>query len=808
MIGQQGSLGVSPAALLAAKNMASGKSNMSRELSIGGDLTELMMASMYLQKAKADLEKAKLTQGANPQTTVAQDVQQGIAQLQGQAPQQAPQPQGQPQGQPQQMAQMDSGIGGLPAGAMDNEDAFAGGGIVAFAGPEGSGPVKSAERDPVDVAFDRLIRTESGGVHIDPKTGKMLTNKQSGAMGVAQFMPGTLRDPGFGVVPPRDNSREEHLRAGKDYFRAMVNVSNGNIAEGAARYNWGTGNVDNAKAQAQIKAKANPDKIFNWMDTAPNETKKYVALVAPQNTKVTEPAAPTKTDIASRILSTVTGTSDANAAEPSAPAKTDTTNAPRGDAVVGSPLAAAGIAATAAAAGTPAALRRVNEARRAADIAKLAGGQPIPPGSVVPSSAMRPPVTVGSLAKQAIPTKVGIGSLGTAGLIGAAGYDVASNVRDTPTSEFYRRLGIAVPDYSPDDSALTQIGQEAKTLGVRGLGALEEGLSTLTGGYYGQARGFKRPQAASTTAPTTKPVDAAPGVEKQSVDDASQADRGRGSTDREAYGKYAPKVDAYDEIRSLVKKLPPPESEDDAEERYQKTAEKFGVSAENIKKHFTDQADSLTKQADQARQDRNVNLWMSAAQGFFAMAGGMSPYAVKNFADGLGVGTKQMTQTLGEYNKEQREIDKANRELAKLNISSRMQMSKEYLDRREKARDKATTHQEKQINLLTSLSRIVMEDRRTDVLAGGRDADRLQKEQATKDRAVADLRKSEEYKNITLTIERLTNKKDRTPADTSNLAGLQLRKRQMMNAALGDSSSQSGGAGGRPDPSKIKQFDN
>jgi hypothetical protein len=69
----------------------------------------------------------------------------------------------------------------------------------------------------------------------------MLTNKKSGAMGVAQFMPGTLRDPGFGVVPPRDNSREEHLRAGKDYFRAMVNVSNGNIAEGAARYNWGTG---------------------------------------------------------------------------------------------------------------------------------------------------------------------------------------------------------------------------------------------------------------------------------------------------------------------------------------------------------------------------------------------------------------------------------------------------------------------------------------------------------------------------------------------------------------------------------------
>ena len=104
MIGQQGSLGVSPAELLAAKNMASGKSDMNKEIALGGDLTRLMLAAMQLKKTQAELEKLKLTQGANPQTTVAQDVQQGIAQLQGQGQQSEEQPQGQP---PQQMAQMD-----------------------------------------------------------------------------------------------------------------------------------------------------------------------------------------------------------------------------------------------------------------------------------------------------------------------------------------------------------------------------------------------------------------------------------------------------------------------------------------------------------------------------------------------------------------------------------------------------------------------------------------------------------------------------------------------------------------------------
>lgn len=43
-----------------------------------------------------------------------------------------------------------------------------------------------------------------------------------GAMGTMQTMPGTLRDPGFGVAPAKDNSPAEMQRVGVDYLRQMI----------------------------------------------------------------------------------------------------------------------------------------------------------------------------------------------------------------------------------------------------------------------------------------------------------------------------------------------------------------------------------------------------------------------------------------------------------------------------------------------------------------------------------------------------------------------------------------------------------
>ena len=819
---------------------------------VPNSLGQLIAAHRMLTAQKENAERQRITamaqQGGgqpgqqNPAqpTTVADDLK---SQIQAAL---HPQSQGQPQEPPQQVAQMGSninrGIGGLPAGAMDNEDAFAGGGIVAFAKGD---PVKSKpptysltdDQKAYLAETDKIVGLPPGTSYRQIEVESAFNPRavsEARAMGLAQIIPDTL--PGASRLVGRKIDPFNPTDA-LEAHRALMKENMGRFKDpvkALRAYNggWTESTWNDTKENREYAP-----KILGFLTGTSNAN-------ASQNTRVTEPAAPPKTGIASRILSTVTGTSDANAAEvpgtkaaePSAPAKTNTANilGENSDAIIGG----VGTGAVAANAAVNAANTRLAATHAAQNplpprpVTTPVPGRmgPVQPGmspltgihTLPPATPTAPPTVGGIVAKNTPdwlkPKATPLGGttiLGKAGSalgryfapVGAVASAATTNQEDI--NAYFGRPND--PENGPISDAAHRVlygAAQLPNIATFGLSDYLLGKSGLGNKGKFDDAGNRRPPVDPAAAPTTKPVDAAPGAVKPSVDDVSQADRGKGSFDRNPDGtKYEPKVDAYDEIRNLIKKLPPAESEEDAEERYQKTAEKFGVDADAIKKHFADQADSLTKQAGQARQDRDVNLWMSAAQGFFAMAGGMSPYAMKNFADGLGVGTKQMTQTLGEYNKEQREIDKANRELAKLNVSTRMQMSKEYIDRREKARDKATTHQEKQITLLSNLFNIAAGDRRTDVLAGGRDADRLLKEQATRNRAVADLQKSDEYKNIITAIERLLSKKDRIPADTSTLARLQLQKKQLMDAALGSSYSQSGGASGRPDPSKIGQFD-
>jgi hypothetical protein len=68
-----------------------------------------------------------------------------------------------------------------------------------------------------------------------------------GAVGIAQIMPDTARDPGFGITPisdPRDP--EEALRFGAQYMRAMLNRYDGDYGLALAAYNAGPGAVDEA----------------------------------------------------------------------------------------------------------------------------------------------------------------------------------------------------------------------------------------------------------------------------------------------------------------------------------------------------------------------------------------------------------------------------------------------------------------------------------------------------------------------------------------------------------------------------------
>ena len=87
-----------------------------------------------------------------------------------------------------------------------------------------------------------------------------------GAMGLWQVMPGTARDPGFGITP-WNGSPSDLNRVGAEYRRAMEKRYKGNLPKMWAAYNWGPGAVDRAIAKYGD----------NWLNYAPAETRAYVA---------------------------------------------------------------------------------------------------------------------------------------------------------------------------------------------------------------------------------------------------------------------------------------------------------------------------------------------------------------------------------------------------------------------------------------------------------------------------------------------------------------------------------------------------
>jgi hypothetical protein len=124
------------------------------------------------------------------------------------------------------------------------------------------GGAQTSAAPPFGVSGDRLdqitMMAESGGNPnaVSPK----------GARGAMQVMPGTARDPGFGIRPS-NGSQADDVRVGREYRRAMQDRYGGDPAKMWAAYNWGPGNLDRAIAQHGQ----------NWLQAAPAETRNYVA---------------------------------------------------------------------------------------------------------------------------------------------------------------------------------------------------------------------------------------------------------------------------------------------------------------------------------------------------------------------------------------------------------------------------------------------------------------------------------------------------------------------------------------------------
>lgn len=95
--------------------------------------------------------------------------------------------------------------------------------------------------------FEVQERVESGGnpLAVSPK----------GAKGPMQTMPTTLKDPGYGVLPAKDDSIDEQRRVGRDYMTAMLREYKNDLPTALAAYNWGPGKVNEWKAKGGDPAK-------------------------------------------------------------------------------------------------------------------------------------------------------------------------------------------------------------------------------------------------------------------------------------------------------------------------------------------------------------------------------------------------------------------------------------------------------------------------------------------------------------------------------------------------------------------------
>lgn len=117
--------------------------------------------------------------------------------------------------------------------------------------------------------FDSLVYQESRGVHT-LEDGSLLTNPNSGAMGLAQIMAATAAQPGFWTDPlGDDDSIENHLRFGRQYLSGLLRYYGGDVRKALAAYNWGAGHVNTA-----VETHGE-----DWINNLPTETSNYISEI-------------------------------------------------------------------------------------------------------------------------------------------------------------------------------------------------------------------------------------------------------------------------------------------------------------------------------------------------------------------------------------------------------------------------------------------------------------------------------------------------------------------------------------------------
>lgn len=125
-----------------------------------------------------------------------------------------------------------------------------------------------------DLLVNAVAQAESNNRDVDD-AGNVVTSPV-GAKGRMQVMDSTNLDPGYGVIPAKDDSLEERARVGRDYLRAMLTEYGGDVPKALAAYNAGPGNLN--KALAAAKEAGTPDAWADFLPK-PQETIPYINRV-------------------------------------------------------------------------------------------------------------------------------------------------------------------------------------------------------------------------------------------------------------------------------------------------------------------------------------------------------------------------------------------------------------------------------------------------------------------------------------------------------------------------------------------------
>jgi hypothetical protein len=159
-----------------------------------------------------------------------------------------------------------------------------------------------------------------------------------------------------------------------------------------------------------------------------------------------------------------------------------------------------------------------------------------------------------------------------------------------------------------------------------------------------------------------------------------------------------------DEIKSIIdaRKKQVPVTREDRLKQFKADQEAFGLKDDVGK----EQVDRLAALAGQAKQDRDVGLWLSAATGFFAMGAGKSQYALQNFAAGAGIGIEQARSALNAYSKRQNELNQAQFEVEKARRAEKRGDLESYRTFTQRAEEKEQAADDRYSNRMIKLFEI------------------------------------------------------------------------------------------------------